>query len=88
MKFKDGVVLSDTDNGTVLIATGEAGRAFNGLIKLNKTAAFIAHMIDDGAGKEGIIEALLEKYEITPEHAAESVDKVVAQLGSVGIIEG
>ncbi len=87
MQLKVGTVLTQSGDMSVLVATGEAGKAFSGMIKLNSSAAFIAEKLKNDTDEDKIIAALLEKYDVTPEHAAESVMAVIAKLEGVGLIE-
>ena len=55
MKIKEGFVLRDIGNQTVVVATGEASQDFYGMIKLNQTGKIIWEGISDGLSEELII---------------------------------
>lgn len=43
MKLKDGFIITKNGNDYIAVAAGEAGKAFNGMIKMNGTAALSPH---------------------------------------------
>ena len=47
MKLKNGIVTNSIDGESFAIATGEAAKEFNGLIKNNATAAFIFELLKE-----------------------------------------
>ena len=45
MKLKEGFIITKNGNDYIAVAAGEAGKAFNGMIKMNGTAGFIATLL-------------------------------------------
>ena len=41
MKLKSGIVMEKTGDEYIVVATGEAAKSFNGIIRNNKTANFV-----------------------------------------------
>lgn len=64
MKIKSGFVVREIAGQHVVVALGEAGKVFNGIIKLNETGRAIWDMLNVGAEREEIIAGLLEIYEV------------------------
>ena len=64
MKIKSGFVVREIAGQHVVVALGEAGKIFNGIIKLNETGRAIWDMLSVGAEREEIIAGLLEIYEV------------------------
>ena len=87
MKLKDGVIIAKNDNEFIIVTTGEAGKAFSGMIRLNGTAAYIAECLKYEISKMDLVDALLKKYEVSEEVAEKSVCAVIEKLSSVGLIE-
>ena len=87
MKLKDGVIIAQNDNEFIIVTTGEAGKAFSGMIRLNGTAAYIAECLKYEISEMDLVDALLKKYEVSDEIAAKSVSAVIEKLSSVGLIE-
>ena len=64
MKLKNGIVTNSIDGESFAIATGDAAKEFNGLIKNNPTAAFIFELLKTEQTEDSIVDAMLEKYEV------------------------
>lgn len=88
MKLKSGIIINELHGDYVAVAAGEAGRAFNGMIKMNGTAAFIAKTLQNEIDEDGVVEALCGEYEVDAETARENVRAVIEKLRSVGLIDG
>lgn len=87
MKLKTGVILTKTDDTYVAVAAGEAGRSFNGMIKLNATAAFILEKLREDSTVDSLVQAVTDEYEVTAEEAKSSVVRVVDMMKDTGLIE-
>ena len=55
MKLKNGIVTNSIDGESFAIATGEASKSFNGLIKNNPTAAYIFELLKTEQTEESIV---------------------------------
>ena len=64
MKLKSGIIINEMQDDFVAVAAGEAGKAFNGMIKMNGTAAFIAKALQTEIDEDGIVAAILAEYEV------------------------
>lgn len=87
MKLKDGIIITEAGGTFVAVAAGEAGRAFNGMIKMNGTAAFIAERMKTDTDTEQLVAAFCEHYDVDEETARESVDKVVENFRQANLLE-
>ncbi len=87
MKFKNGFVLRRVLGDAVVIATGEAAKNFQGMVKLNETAATILENIDAGMSKEDVIAKISTDYEVDSETVAADVEKLLEQMLTAGIME-
>ena len=87
MKLKSGVIINEINGEYVAVAAGAAGKAFNGMIKMNETAAFIAGVLKNETDEDGIVNAICAEYEVDAEIARANVRAVVAKLESAGLIE-
>ena len=70
----------------VVVATKKATDKFN-MLKLNATACDIWDEIAAGKSEDAIAEAIMAKYEVSKEDAAEDVREFVGELRSLGIID-
>ena len=87
MKLLSGLLLHDTPDGTIAVATGEASKVLNGMIRLSDTAAFILRQMDDDVSEDQIVKALLDNYTgVDEEKARADVRDVIARLDGVGLI--
>ena len=87
MKLKAGIIMEKAGDGFIAVATGEASRSFNGFIRNNKTADFIFRQLVEERTEEQLVEALLEKYDVTREIAERDVKAVIEKIRSVGILD-
>ena len=87
MKLKSGVIINEMNGEFVAVAAGEAGKAFNGMIKMNGTAAFIAKLLQNDISEDGIVDAICAEYEVDAETARVNVRAVVEKLASAGLVD-
>ena len=87
MKLKEGFLLHDVGEDHMMVATGEASKVFNGLVRNNKTAAFIFQQLMNDTTEEQIVDAMLEEYNAPRERIEADVHKVIMQIQEAGFIE-
>lgn len=83
MKLKD-VIISEANGEKIAVSVGGS---FNGMLKLNETAAFIADLLQQETTVEEAAEKVCAVYEIDKETAVKSVESVAEQFRKVGLIE-
>ena len=88
MKLKSGIIINEINGDYVAVAAGEAGKAFNGMIKMNGTAAFIAKTLQNETDEDGVVAALLAEYVVDAETARQNVRAVIEKFRSAGLIDG
>lgn len=86
MKTKDGFVLRKVGKEQVVVAIGEAATLLNGLIKLNASGVVLWKQLEQGAQQSELVDALLEKYDITREQAEADVDAFLKPLFEIGAV--
>lgn len=86
MRLKDDFILHNTGEDFVIIATGEATKNFNGIIKLNNIGGEIVGLLTTDISEEEIIKAIVEKYEVEYETAKEDILNLLDSLRKTGII--
>ena len=84
MKLKDTYITHDSDGEQILLDTSSS---FAGLIRNNKTAAFIVECLKEETTQEKIVEALFEKYDAPKEVLAKDVLDVIDKLRKVGALD-
>lgn len=83
MKLKD-VIISEANGEKIAVSVGGS---FNGMLKLNDTAAFIAELLQQETTVEEAAKKLCEVYETDMETAIKSIESVAEQFRKVGLIE-
>ena len=84
MKLKDTYITHDSDGEQILLDTSSS---FAGLIRNNKTAAFIVECLKDDTKQEKIVEAMFEKYDAPKDVLAKDVSDVIEKLRKVGALD-
>ena len=84
MKLKDAYIPHDNDGEQIMLDTSGS---FAGLIRNNKTAAFIVECLKDDTTQEKIVEAMFEKYDAPKEVLAKDVSDVIEKLRKVGALD-
>ncbi len=82
MRIRDGYIMKKLGTGHVVVTVGEASRAFNGVIRLNDTGAFLWQRILEGTdSREGLIRAMTERYEgLDPAAAGADLDEFLESI--------
>lgn len=86
MRLKDDFILHNTGEDFVIIATGEATKNFNGIIKLNNMGGEIVGLLTTDISEEEIIKAIVEKYEVEYEIARKDILNLLDSLRKAGVI--
>ena len=61
--------------------------SFAGLVRSNKTAAFIVDCLKTDTTKEQIVEAMYEKYDAPKDVLQKDVDAIIDKLRGIGALE-
>lgn len=85
MKLKDTFITHLAGDTQILLSTDE--RVFSGLVRSNRTAAFIVGQLQKDTTKEAILGAMKEKYHGDEKLMAEDIDLVIGTLARIGAIE-
>lgn len=88
MKLTDGFITHNADGEQVMVAVGDMTTKFAGLVRNNKTAAFIVDCLKEETTKDAIVDKILEKYEVDRETADRDVSAVIEKLKSIGAVYG
>ena len=86
MRLKDDFILHNTGEDFVIIATGEATKNFNGIIKLNNMGGEIVSFLSNNISEEEIVKAIVEKYEVDYDTAKEDIKNILDSLRKAGVI--
>ena len=86
MKIKSGYVLRKVCGEAIVMAIGDAA-SFNGMLKLNNTAAFLWEHMQDDFTKNTLSSALIDEYKISEAEADCAVSEFIKTLSAAGVIE-
>lgn len=82
MKQNPNFLLREVADSLVLVPVGEATKAFPGMITMNPTAKFLWELLAQEQTAESLTAALVERYEVSRETAAEDVAAFLQKLTS------
>ena len=85
MKLKDSFITQDIDGAQFMVAVGEA--SFTGIVKSNKTAAFIVDCLKTETAKEQIVDAMCRKYDAPRERIEADVEGILNKLRGIGALD-
>lgn len=85
MKLNPQFVTQDIDDTQFLIALGD--QKFKGIVRNNRTAAFIVNLLKEETSQEKIVAAMCESFDAPVEMISEDVAKVLQTLRSIGALE-
>ena len=84
MKLKDIFITHDSEGEQVLIGVTSS---FAGLVRSNKTAAFIVECLKTDTTEEQIVETMYEKYDAPKDVLQKDVVSIVEKLRGIGALE-
>ena len=85
MKLKSDYLTQEIDDVQFLVPVGTG--SFNGLIRSNKTAAFIVNCLKKETTKDQIVDAMCEKYDAPRAEIAVDVEEILETLRSIRALE-
>ncbi len=86
MRIKDGIIVRELDGGFVAVDASAGKDRFNGMLKLNKTAAFVLECLKDDTDVDGIAARLTEKYDVDADTARDNACRAVETLRGAGLL--
>lgn len=87
MKISKSYIIREIAGEFVAVPTGEAAVRFNGLITINEIGAFLWRKLQEGTDEAGLLQAVLEEYEVDEATARTDVEKFLRTLEQNGILE-
>lgn len=85
MKLKDGFITHESDGEQIMVAAGEV--RFSGMVRSNKTAAFIVDCLKEKTTQTQIVEKLVAAYDAPVEVIERDVQKILDSLRSIGALD-
>ncbi len=84
MKLNHEFITREMDDQQIMIS---ASGKFSGLVRSNKTAAFIVDCLSDDTTEEEIVQKMLSKYDAPEEIIREDVKKILDTLRRIGALD-
>ncbi len=85
-KLKDGFVVRKIGEQTMAVPVGERTTEIHGLIALNETGEYLWQVLQNGADKDMLVEALVNEYEVDSQQAGKDVDAFIDMLNEQGVL--
>lgn len=85
MRLKDSFITQDIDGTQFMVAVGET--SFTGIVRSNKTAAFIVECLKTETTKEQIVDTMCAKYDAPKERIEADVEKILEKLRGIGALD-
>ncbi len=85
MKLKDTFITQEIEDTQFMVAVGEA--SFTGIVRSNKTAAFIVDCLKEETTKEQIVDAMCRKYDAPRERIEADVEGILNKLRGIGALD-
>lgn len=80
MKIKANYVLREVANQNIVVPVGKETLKFNGMINLNNSGKYLWNLLQTDKTVEELVEALMEKYDVSKEVALADVNKFIDVL--------
>ena len=86
MKIKEGYILRQVAGNNIVIAVGDEAINFNGIITINGSGTFLWELLEKGAEKKDLLDAMLKEYDIDEKTASEDIDEFLKKLDSANLL--
>lgn len=87
MKLRDGFITYATDEEQIMVAAGSAAEYFHGMVRSNRTAAFIIDCLMRETTQEQIVDAMAAKYDAPREKIAADAARILDALRGIGALD-
>lgn len=87
MKINGKYVLRQVAKTWIVMPLGMTTLDLNGILSLNETGALLWKTLEQGGGREALVEALTGEYNVGADRAAADVDRFLNKLADAGVVE-
>ena len=87
MRKKEGLILREVADQTVIVPTGQMVFDFNCLITLNPSARWIWDHLDESQSAETLTKEMAIEFNIDEATAGKDIEEFLAELLRLGLIE-
>lgn len=86
MRVKDDLVLRQVAGEYVVVPVGEQTVNMRCVITLNETGAFLWRRLEQEETRQGLVDALLNEYDVQPDKARADVDEFLGRLSQAELL--
>lgn len=86
MTLKKGLILKEVAGSYIVVAVGSAVKTLNGIITLNKTGAFLWKTLQEETSEQGLVDALLARFDVEPERAKKDVADFLSAIKNANLL--
>lgn len=86
MRLKEGFILHSVGDEHMAVATGEAAKGFNGIVRNNETAAYIFELLQEETTEEAIVKAMCERYDAKEARIKADVHNLIDKIREAGFL--
>lgn len=87
MTLNPSITITEVAGEYIAVPIGDAVRSFKGVIALNEAAAFLLKQMDSPKSKEDLVSLLTSEYQVDIVAARDDVEKFLAELLELGVIQ-
>lgn len=87
MKIKDGFLLRQFGDESIVVAVGDDSEDFNKLITINSVGEFIYNFLKDDRSFDEVVSAMLEQYDVSEEIARRDAEAFISNLRTAGLLD-
>ncbi len=87
IKIKKDFVLKNIADNYIVISVGQDNVNINSMITTNETGAFLWELLQKGATKEELVQAVIKEYDADEDVVSSDVDKFIQKLADKDILE-
>jgi len=86
MRIKEGFILRKVGKQYVVAATGEASKAFNGMIRMNEASAHIFKLLQEETTAEALVNAMITELGADEATARADIEMFLGKLKEAGAL--
>lgn len=87
MKLRDGFITYTTDGEQIMVAAGAAAAHFQGMVRSNRTAAYIVDCLMVETTEAELVDRMAAKFDAPREVIARDVARILVQLRQIGALD-
>ncbi len=86
MKLRYEFVVQEVSDSFIAVAVGADASKFNGIVKMNKTSAFVFDQLKNDVTEDEIVAKMLEKYDAEEKRIRKDVKDFIAKLSEADLL--